>query len=170
MKHKIIVLLTLIFVFAVGCADHSGQSVSGYEETYYPSVYDELLELDRIDRVEGLLLGLNPDYDEKKIFNEPKEVMHFIDVLKTMSIKGIADAGEWGPGGSSSYEFYAADELLLSLHFIDVSSRIIMIETAEPQKAAYTVKYDGQISLYGLYEASETPVIQIDIEGNPVEE
>ena len=67
MKLKKFMLSALILVFAVGCVNHSGQSASGFDETYYPSVYDELLELDRIDRVEGFILGRDPDYDEKKI-------------------------------------------------------------------------------------------------------
>ena len=87
MKLKKFMLSALILVFAVGCVNHSGQSASGFDETYYPSVYDELLELDRIDRVEGFILGRDPDYDEKKIFTEPDEVKQFIDVLKSMSIK-----------------------------------------------------------------------------------
>ena len=87
-----------------------------------------------------------------------------------MSIKSKADDGEWGPGGSSSYEFYVDDELLLSLSFIDVSSKTILIETADNQNAAYTVKYDRQISLYDLYEASVSPAVLIDIKGSPIEE
>lgn len=170
MKLKKFMLSALILVFAVGCVNHSGQSASGLDETYYPSVYDELLELDRIDRVEGFILGRDPDYDEKKIFTEPDEVKQFIDVLTSMSIKSKVDDGEWGPGGSSSYEFYADDELLLSLSFIDVSSKTILIETADTQNAAYTVKYDSQISLYDLYEASVSPAVLIDIKGSPVEE
>lgn len=56
------------------------------------------------------------------------------------------------------------------MSFIDVSSKTILIETADNQNAAYTVKYDRQISLYDLYEASVSPAVLIDIKGSPIEE